>query len=86
MWAYWRTPSYNFVRLMMTICTALLYGAIYYEAGKAVNTGTVSVFVCTRGGGGAMYYDAGNAVNTGTVCVCVCVCECTCGVVWRHQL
>ncbi|PNH10990.1 Pleiotropic drug resistance protein 1, partial [Tetrabaena socialis] len=35
--AYWRTPSYNFVRLAMTIVVALVYGSIYWGQGSMPN-------------------------------------------------
>ena len=30
--AYWRNPSYNFLRYVTTVLVALLYGSIYYQA------------------------------------------------------
>lgn len=33
--AYWRTPSYNFVRYLVTVLVAVLYGSIYYKAGES---------------------------------------------------
>lgn len=32
--AYWRTPSYNFVRLAMTVVTGLVYGSVYWGQGS----------------------------------------------------
>ncbi len=31
--AYWRTPSYNFVRLAITVVVGLVYGSIYWGQG-----------------------------------------------------
>jgi hypothetical protein len=33
--AYWRTPSYNYTRYLVTVLVALLYGTIYYQQGAA---------------------------------------------------
>ena len=45
--AYWRMPSYNYVRYVMTVVTALLYGSLYYRAadiqGSTVPYGNVQV-------------------------------------------
>ena len=30
---YWRTPSYNFTRFLVTALCACLYGSVYYRAG-----------------------------------------------------
>ncbi|KXZ56523.1 hypothetical protein GPECTOR_1g47 [Gonium pectorale] len=38
---YWRTPSYNFVRLAMTVCVALVYGSIYWNEGNMAAPATV---------------------------------------------
>ncbi|GIL82508.1 hypothetical protein Vretifemale_11338 [Volvox reticuliferus] len=38
---YWRTPSYNFVRLAMTIVVALVYGSIYWNQGEMPNPASV---------------------------------------------
>ncbi|GIL42549.1 hypothetical protein Vafri_515 [Volvox africanus] len=38
---YWRTPSYNFVRLAMTIVVALVYGSIYWNQGRLPNPASV---------------------------------------------
>jgi hypothetical protein len=32
--AYWRTPSYNYTRYMVTVLVAILYGSIYFKAGE----------------------------------------------------
>lgn len=31
---YWRSPSYNFVRLLVTVATALVFGSLYWGQGK----------------------------------------------------
>lgn len=35
--AYWRTPSYNYIRYIITTIVALLYGSIYYKAAEVTN-------------------------------------------------
>lgn len=42
MLAYWRTPSYNFTRYMVTVLVAILYGSIYYKAGDISAPATVA--------------------------------------------
>lgn len=42
--AYWRMPSYNYIRYVMTIVVACIYGSIYYKAadfGSSVSMTTV---------------------------------------------
>lgn len=36
-WAYWRSPSYNLVRLSFSFFTALLLGIIYWQQGTKIN-------------------------------------------------
>lgn len=31
---YWRSPSYNFVRLLVTVATALVFGSLYWGQGN----------------------------------------------------
>ncbi|KAG2439064.1 hypothetical protein HYH02_006591 [Chlamydomonas schloesseri] len=38
--AYWRTPSYNFVRIAMTVAVALVYGSVYWGEGNVPNPAT----------------------------------------------
>ena len=33
--SYWRNPSYNYLRFVVTVAVALLYGTIYYKAAAA---------------------------------------------------
>ncbi len=33
--AYWRNPSYNFMRLLLTLGCALIYGSLYYKVSDA---------------------------------------------------
>ncbi|KAI8105725.1 hypothetical protein M9434_000307 [Picochlorum sp. BPE23] len=37
---YWRAPHYNFIRIIMTLTIALIYGLIYLNEGKAVRAGS----------------------------------------------
>lgn len=36
---YWRAPHYNFIRIIMTLTIALIYGLIYLNEGKGVRPG-----------------------------------------------
>ncbi|KAG2432130.1 hypothetical protein HXX76_009056 [Chlamydomonas incerta] len=38
--AYWRTPSYNFVRVAVTVAVALVYGSVYWGEGSVPNPAT----------------------------------------------
>jgi hypothetical protein len=42
---YWRAPHYNFVRVIMTLIIALIYGLIYLNEGKSVHSGSDSASV-----------------------------------------
>jgi len=44
---YWRAPHYNFVRVIMTLIIALIYGLIYLNEGKSVRPGADSASVDT---------------------------------------
>jgi len=35
--AYWRTPSYNYLRFVCTVLVAIVYGSLYYMEGKSRN-------------------------------------------------
>ncbi|GAB2255079.1 hypothetical protein Droror1_Dr00008857 [Drosera rotundifolia] len=37
-WSYWRNPSYNAIRFFMTTVVGLLFGLIFFNEGKHVNT------------------------------------------------
>ena len=39
--AYWRSPSYNFVRLLVTLLVSLLYGTTYYQRGQVSSPATL---------------------------------------------
>ena len=39
--AFWRSPSYNFIRLLVTVLVSLLYGTMYYQRGMLSNPATV---------------------------------------------
>lgn len=39
---YWRAPHYNFVRVLMTLIIALIYGLIYLNAGEDLQPGSES--------------------------------------------
>jgi hypothetical protein len=45
--AYWRTPAYNFLRIIITLFCALVYGTMYYRRGAVRGVGGVG-----RGEGG----------------------------------
>ena len=32
--AYWRSPAYNFMRIMYTLVAALVFGVLYWNQGK----------------------------------------------------
>ncbi|KAG2487630.1 hypothetical protein HYH03_013769 [Edaphochlamys debaryana] len=38
---YWRTPSYNFVRLAITLAISLVYGSIYWDQGNIPNPAAI---------------------------------------------
>ncbi|XP_049933546.1 pleiotropic drug resistance protein 2-like isoform X3 [Nymphaea colorata] len=37
-WSYWRNPQYNAIRMFMTIIIGLLFGTIFWKAGKKTST------------------------------------------------
>lgn len=39
--AYWRMPAYNLLRLLMTIACAIVYGSMYYKAGRISNPASI---------------------------------------------
>lgn len=39
---YWRSPSYNWVRLVMTVAVALVYGLMYLHQGKIGDTASIA--------------------------------------------
>jgi hypothetical protein len=36
--AYWRDPSYNFTRVLLSITFAIIFGVVYFKAGAAKET------------------------------------------------
>lgn len=40
--AYWRMPSYNFMRIIITCICGLIYGSMYYKLGNVSNPATVA--------------------------------------------
>ncbi|GLJ52515.1 hypothetical protein SUGI_1117730 [Cryptomeria japonica] len=36
-WAYWRSPGYNLVRLIVTFIVAIVFGAIYWQKGTKIH-------------------------------------------------
>jgi ABC-type multidrug transport system ATPase subunit len=44
---YWRASNYNFVRIIMTLCIALIYGLTYLNEGKAIRAGASSADIST---------------------------------------
>lgn len=35
--SYWRSPSYNFVRMMITIIVSIIFGTVYFDVGNIKN-------------------------------------------------
>jgi len=44
---YWRAPNYNFVRIIITLSIALIYGLTYLNEGKALDPGSESADFAT---------------------------------------
>lgn len=39
---YWRTPSYNFTRTLLTLVVSLVYGSMYYKQGNIPEPATIA--------------------------------------------
>ncbi|GAX75668.1 hypothetical protein CEUSTIGMA_g3111.t1 [Chlamydomonas eustigma] len=53
--AYWRMPTYNYIRYLLTIFSACMYGSMYY---KAAATGNPVPYSSIQGVGGLIYGSA----------------------------
>ena len=42
--SYWRSPSYNLTRMIMTLLICLFYGTMFYGRGRLPTTGEINPF------------------------------------------
>ncbi|KAM1777750.1 hypothetical protein ACFX11_044367 [Malus domestica] len=60
-WSYWRNSQYNAIRFFMTVSVGIIFGIIFWNKGKKMNTQQDIMNLLGAGYGAVLFLGAGNA-------------------------